>query len=93
MLGLAITPHLTAHESVASEMCWWVDPTARGTIGLTVGIGLRLLRAAENWAKQHGATVLEVGAFSGADKQGELYERLWFRRQHVTYLRCLEHGA
>lgn len=82
MLGAAVTPHLVTGELCGSEFFWWVRPDARGTVGV------RLLRAAEAWAKTAGATSMLMVA---PDERVErLYERLGYSRLEVAYQRRLE---
>ena len=72
MIGVAVTPHLMSGELTCGEVFWWVDPKARG------GVGLRLLRQAQTWGQEQGATVMTMVA---PDPRVEkLYERLKFRR-------------
>ncbi len=56
-------------ERSVGEFCWWVDPDARG-------IGLRLLRAIEQWAQQEHAVVIQLAAPTPAVEQ--LYTRLGY---------------
>lgn len=69
MLALLLYPHPMSGERVASEIVWWVEPEHRGS-------GLRLLRAAERWACEHGAAVLHMIAPN--DRIGALYQRLGY---------------
>lgn len=81
MFGIAVSPHLMAAELFATEIFWWVEPGARG-------LGLKLLRDAEAWAKEQGATVLQLIAPS--ERVGRLYERLGFRLIERAYSRAVE---
>lgn len=80
MIGLHCAPHFFSGEPVAGEVFWWVDPEHRGG-------GLRLLKAAEQWAREQGATVLQMIAPDGRVEQ--LYERLGYRAIERTYYRKL----
>jgi GNAT superfamily N-acetyltransferase len=80
MIGVAITPHLMSGEWVCGEVFWWVDPSARGT-------GLKLLRHAEQWGVDHGATVMSLVA---PDARAEkLYSRLGFEEVESSWQRRL----
>jgi RimJ/RimL family protein N-acetyltransferase len=46
MFGVFSLEHPITGQRVASELCWWMEPEARGS-----RVGLELLRAAEGWAK------------------------------------------
>lgn len=78
--------HLPVHPmldiAMASELAWWVDPPYR------VGkIGLQLLAAFEQWAKDHGATHLLMVAPD--EKVATFYERRKFARVEMAYARRL----
>jgi len=79
LLVLVYHDHLT-DEWIAGELAWWVDPDRRG-------IGLRMLRLAETWARQQGAQRLQVMAPSPEVER--LYERLGYRPLERTYDRRL----
>jgi GNAT superfamily N-acetyltransferase len=80
MIGLHVYEHPMSGEAVAQELCWWVEPDARGGRA-----AIRLMRAAEAWACAHGATVMQmvapterIAAFYGAcgyDRVEVLYQR------------------
>jgi GNAT superfamily N-acetyltransferase len=67
-------------ERIGSELCWWMEPEARG--GRTA---LRLLRTAETWAKAQGAVVFQMMA-PNADV-GRLYEALHYEPIETHYMR------
>lgn len=67
MIGVVVGSHPLTGDRLAVEMCWWVEPTARG-------VGMRLLRAAERWAVAHGATGMQLGA--PTQEVAQFYERL-----------------
>jgi GNAT superfamily N-acetyltransferase len=81
MLALLIYPHPFSGETTAVELCWWMEPEHRGSGGL------KLLRAAEQKAREAGATKLMLGAPS--ERTEELYQRLGLERVEVTYQRQL----
>ena len=78
MLGLIILPHLFSGQPHCSEVFWWVDPEHRGC-------GIRLLRAGEAWAWDHGATSMHVSAPD--TRVGALYERLGYQKVETAYIR------
>ena len=51
-----ITPYYFSNELVANDIAWFVVKERRGT-----SLGLRLLTAFENWAKDQGASEIRVG--------------------------------
>src|SRR5947207_12552252 len=53
MIGAFAFAHPVSGERVGSEIMWWMEPDARGA-------GVRLLRAAERWAKTQGATRFQM---------------------------------
>jgi GNAT superfamily N-acetyltransferase len=81
MIGLHCGPHFLSGEIAAGEVFWWVDPAHRGK-------GLRLLRAAEAWAREQGATSLQMIAPDARVER--LYERLGYRAIERTYQRRLD---
>lgn len=81
MIGLLIFPHPLSGEHVASEMFLWVEPTARGSLGI------RLLKRAEQWVKDHGIDLLLLAAPTAGI--GAIYERLGYRLAELAYARRL----
>lgn len=80
MIGLLVFSHHLSGERIAGEVFWWVEPQQRGTVGI------RLLRAAEQWAKdQRVVTVQMVGPTTG--RAGLIYERLGYAPIEVAYQR------
>lgn len=82
MIGMALSPHLISGELYASELFWFVDPGARGSTGI------RLLRAAEKWARDKGARAIQMTAPD--DFAAHIYERLHYRLMERVYVRTLE---
>lgn len=80
MIGMLSFDHPFSGERVASEMFWWVDPEARGD-------GIRLLVAAEKWAKEAGAVKVQMVAPN--ERVGEIYERLSYTPVETMYQRAL----
>lgn len=80
MLGVTVMPHLMSGVYTATEVFWWVDLQARG-------LGLKLLRTAERWAKANGA---EAFTLIAPDERAErLYERLRYQKVETAYTRRL----
>lgn len=79
MLGMFTYAHPFSGERVAYGLVWWVDPEVRGD-------GVRLLRAAEAWAKKRGAVVVQMAAPNGGET-GEIYERLSYHPVETAFAR------
>jgi GNAT superfamily N-acetyltransferase len=81
MLALYVYEHPFTTQRVATELVWWVDQDMRGG-----RLGLRLLAAAEAWAKDVGADVVQMVAPNDAvasvyARRGyDLLERAYQRR-------------
>jgi GNAT superfamily N-acetyltransferase len=80
MLACALYIQPMSGALVGTEICWWMDPSARG--GRTA---LRLIRTAEQWAKDKGATVFQMMA--PTPKVGAFYEALKYEQIEVHYQR------
>lgn len=76
MIGMLAYAHHLDGQRVAGEIFWWTEPDGRGQ-------GLRLLRAAEEWAKLQGASSVQMVAPD--DRVGRLYERLGYQRIETSY--------
>lgn len=82
MMALQTYVHPMSGDLIATEIVWWMEPEARR--GVTA---IRLFIAGEQWAREQGATKLQMIAPS--DKVGQFYERLGFERIEVHYQRSL----
>lgn len=82
MFGVFCLLHPILGLRIASELCWWMEPEARGS-----RLALSLLRTAEQWAKTSGATWLEMIAPS--ERVAAFYDRLGYERTDVHYLKTL----
>jgi GNAT superfamily N-acetyltransferase len=80
MIGLVIYDHVWSGEATAFEVVWWVEPEARGD-------GVRLLRAAEKWARSKGIEKMQMVAPNR--KVGILYERCGYVPVETSYQRNL----
>ncbi len=76
MLAFLLTPHLMSGELLALEVVWWVNPEARSE-------GVRMLRAAEAWAKERGAHAVQLIAPSARVER--FYQVMGYRRVEVAY--------
>jgi GNAT superfamily N-acetyltransferase len=85
MIGMAIYPHPVQRGRIASEVTWWVDPDSRGTAGV------RLLRHAEEWAReQPDVQVLQVGAPDGEDDLESLVMAKGYQRLESSFSKRLD---
>jgi hypothetical protein len=64
MIGFICYRHMVSAERVASEAFWWSEKPR---------VGLKLLRAAETWAEEQGAEIIQMIAPNG--RVGEVYRR------------------
>jgi GNAT superfamily N-acetyltransferase len=81
MVGIAIGDHAFSGEKIAGEQFWYVKPGSRN------GVGQRLMRAAEQWARRQHATRLQMVAPD--DRVGALYARKGYSRLEMTYQKDL----
>ena len=82
MIGMLICEHPVSGQRVATELAWWVDADTRG-----VGLGVKLLRAAEAWAAERGAEAMQMGA--PTERVGEFYQAMGYARVETSYQRRL----
>jgi GNAT superfamily N-acetyltransferase len=71
---------------VAQELFWWVDEKSRKS-----GVGIEILKQAEDLAKEYGATVmmmLSINELDG-DRVNKLYERLGYKQREQSFMRIL----
>lgn len=80
MIGVIVAPHPFSGERVAGDLFWWVEPDARGQ-------GIRLLKAAEAWARERQAVKFQMVAPNA--RVAQLYRRLGFQPLESTYQRSL----
>jgi GNAT superfamily N-acetyltransferase len=80
MIGLLLFPHPISGDLTVSELFWWVEPEHRGR-------GIRLLKRAEQWARDHGAVKMHMIAPS--DDVGQMYLRLGYEMLETNYQRVL----
>lgn len=53
MMGMMVYAHPMSGTRTASEVMWWMDPARRGA-------GVRLFRLGEAWARDRGATIVQM---------------------------------
>lgn len=80
MIGMIAFEHFISGQRTASEVVYWVDASSRGC-------GVRLLRAAEAWAKAHGATLMQM--ISPTERVDTLYARLGYAPVERIFQRSL----
>jgi len=81
MIGLLCFPHHLSGALTVGEVMWYVTPEARGG-------GVRLLKAAEQWARNQHATTIQMIQPSGTDI-GVLYERFGYQAIEVAWSKRL----
>lgn len=81
MLGALLFTHPLSGERTVSEVFWWVNPEQRGG-------GIRLMRQAERWATEQGATRMLMIAPDGTDV-GRVYTKLGYQPLETSYQRSL----
>lgn len=82
MLAMFVYAHPFSGDRIAYELAWWVEPEARSS-----GVGLELLKAAEEWAKDRAATAVQMIAPN--ERVGDLYRRLGYRPMETAFQRSL----
>jgi GNAT superfamily N-acetyltransferase len=83
LIGMAAPWILSNDVRVAMELCWWVDPEARGA-----STGLNLLKRYIEWAKEVGCQRIQMHGLVGdnIDKLDKLYKRMGFEKYEVGYV-------
>lgn len=77
VLGLLLTCHLFTGQKLAIEWWLWIRPEARN------GSGLMLIKSAEKWAKERGASAIQLIAPSPTFRS--LCERLGYAPIEMLY--------
>ncbi len=80
MIALLAYDHPFSGERTAFEVVWWVEPEARGD-------GVRLLRAAEGWARDQGIKKMQMVAPDA--RVGGFYQRMGYSPVETSYQRSL----
>lgn len=81
MIGMIATIHPTSWEPVASELFWYVPPEVRGG-------GIKLLFAAENWARENGMSRCIM--VSPNERVSALYIRLGYDELETQFIKELQ---
>lgn len=86
MIGILVFPiYYNKDFLFAQELFWWVDEVKRGG-----GLAVRLMKAAENMAKDRGAkamTMISVNHLGNtADK---IYEKMGYTKSETSFMRVL----
>ena len=81
MLAVRTTVHDMSGEVFAGEVFWWVDTAKRGIAGW------RLKQSAERWARNRGATRMQMSAPN--ERVGDMLTRDGFQRVEITYMKEL----
>jgi GNAT superfamily N-acetyltransferase len=76
MLGAMLITHPLSGEWICSELFWYARPAARGD-------GVKLLKAATEWARSNGARKLQMVAPN--DRVGEFYARCGFEKVETAW--------
>ena len=82
MMGVGTFEHPMSGEQTAGELCWWVEPTHRATLGR---VAFRLIDRFEAWAQEHQAAVVQLVA--PTPEVGALYSRLNYVPIETTWQR------
>lgn len=80
MIAMVVYNHPFSGERTAFEIVWWVEPESRGD-------GIRLLRAAEEWAREQGAKHMQMVAPN--ERVAALYQRLGYGLVETSFQRSL----
>lgn len=82
MLGVSVFTQPFSGECVATEHFWWLDEAHRGR-------GPWLLRRAERWARECGATRITMMAPADKPRVAEIYRRMGYAEVEHIYQRDL----
>ena len=81
MIGAMAFPHHISGQPTVGELFFWVEPEHRGC-------GVRLLKRAEQWARDRGATSMQM--IAPTPDVERLYQRLGYTALEVTYEKPLQ---
>lgn len=82
LFAFVIFPHYYSGELTAGEIIWYVEPEYRAG-----GVGLRLLKEAENYAREAGAVRMQLTA--PTEQLGSMYKRCGYHQIEVSFQRTL----
>lgn len=86
MLGVYAYEHFLFADYCVVETFWYADPAARGSVGI------RLLKAAEQWARDRGAEVMQMIAPHGAQRVYGIYKALGYTPVELSWQKRLAEG-
>lgn len=78
LLAMWIYLHPMSGDRIASELVWWVDPNRRG-------VGVKLLKRFEEWARVRQADILQMVAPS--ERVGAFFQAMHYEAVEVMYQR------
>lgn len=81
-----LTKTLFSESKVAGELAWWVKPESRSS-----GIGIELLKAYEQWAKEAGAKLVSVSLLENDDLHiiDKIYTKAGYTPVERSYIKEL----
>lgn len=78
---LAMTmPFLWGAKKTATEMAWWVEPSARNN-----GVGTALIEEFQRWAEAEGCSAITLTSLDNS--VAKLYDRLGYKLCEQTYIK------
>lgn len=81
VLAVSLLTHWMTAQRICFQWWWWIRPEHRN------GHGLRLLRTAETWAHEHGATAMHLLAVNANFEA--LCQALRYNKLETTYTKEL----
>lgn len=82
-IGGVLSKMITSKDPIATEVMWYVSPSARGSRK-----SLALKEAFEYWAKRVGAKMIAMSTLAD-DKIERYYERTGYKLMEKTYLKVI----
>lgn len=83
LLLASIAPHPFSGDLIAQELCWWVNPAARGKASLD------MLDAYEAWAQGHGADYVALAHLGADPAMTRLYRRRGYSIAETYFSKAL----
>lgn len=83
MLAGFIAPFLLGQASIATEITWWVKPSARKK-----NVGAELVNAFEYWAKKLGCVYVTMSCYADNDI-GDFYKSIGYELHEKAYIKEL----
>lgn len=86
MIGILVFPIYYNKDFLFSqELFWWVDECKRGT-----GLAIRLMKAAEELAKEKGAKAMTMISVSFlGESVDNMYEKMGYKKCETSFMRVL----